>query len=73
MNKKLFKKLEAIAKRYSGIQTLTQRNRDSLDFHDISVWSLTDCLEAAYKLGRRDTRRILSASTKGREKTEKSS
>lgn len=31
--------------------TLEQRNRDSLDFHDLSVWAIKDALELAYMAG----------------------
>lgn len=33
--------------------TLETRNSDSLDFHDISVWSLKKALLAAYEAGRK--------------------
>jgi hypothetical protein len=32
--------------------TLETRNSDSLDFHDIAVWSLRRALLAAYEAGR---------------------
>ena len=34
-----------------GIETLETRNSDILDFHDLSVWSLREMLEAAYEHG----------------------
>ena len=37
-----------------GIETLTTRNRDSLDFHDLSVTQIKRMLEAAYKAGAAD-------------------
>jgi hypothetical protein len=40
-----------IATRLLGIETLETRRRDSLDFHEVSVWSLKKALEAAYKAG----------------------
>lgn len=43
--------VEDIAKRI-GIKTLKTRNSDSLDFHDIPVWSLKAALIAAYEAGR---------------------
>ncbi|MDE0724355.1 MAG: hypothetical protein OSB62_06605 [Alphaproteobacteria bacterium] len=43
--------LAEIAKKHLNIETLETRNSDSLDFHDISVWSLKDAIEAAYKAG----------------------
>ena len=43
--------LTQIAQSHLGIQTLEARNSDSLDFHDVAVWSLRDALAAAYKAG----------------------
>ncbi|MBL0143844.1 MAG: hypothetical protein IPP91_17505 [Betaproteobacteria bacterium] len=43
--------LTHIAQKHLGIETLAARNSDSLDFHDVAVWSLRDALEAAYKAG----------------------
>ena len=40
-----------IAKRHLFIQTLQTRNSDSLDFHEVAVWSVRDALEAAFKAG----------------------
>ncbi len=34
-----------------GIETLETRNSDSLDFHDVSTWSISAMLDAAYKAG----------------------
>ena len=44
-------KLESIASNELGIETLDARNMDSLDFHELSVWSIRAALEAAYKAG----------------------
>lgn len=44
-------KLEAIARRHMQVVTLEARNRDSLDFHDLSVWQIRRALTAAYKAG----------------------
>lgn len=41
-----------IAQRHLGIETLVTRNSDSLDFHDVAVWSIQAALEAAYEAGR---------------------
>lgn len=41
----------AIAKAYLSIDTLESRVRDSLDFHNVSVWGVRAALEAAYKAG----------------------
>ncbi len=40
-----------IAQRHLCIETLQTRHSDSLDFHDVSVWSLRDALEAAFNAG----------------------
>lgn len=43
--------LDKIAAKYLDIETLETRNSDRLDFHNISVASLQDALQAAYKAG----------------------
>ncbi len=43
--------LETIAQKTLGIETLQVRKSDSLDFHDLGVWSIKDALELAYKTG----------------------
>jgi len=43
--------LTQIAQSHLGIQTLETRNSDSLDFHDVAVWSLREALAAAYRAG----------------------
>lgn len=43
--------LTAIAREHLDIETLQTRNRDQLDFHDVSVWSLTAALQQAYEAG----------------------
>ena len=43
--------LEQIAKQYLNVPTLERRTTDSLDFHEVSVWSLKAALEAAYQAG----------------------
>lgn len=45
------KQLEKIALDHLFIETLQTRNRDALDFHDVSVWAIKSALEAAYKAG----------------------
>ena len=53
MNKELFKQFEKIVKeRFEHIETLETRNRDALDFHEVSVWGLEEILQKAYELGR---------------------
>ena len=41
--------LAAIAKATLRIDTLETRKSDSLDFHDVAVWSVKAALEAAYR------------------------
>ena len=43
--------LAAIAKAMLHIDTLETRKSDSLDFHDVAVWSVKAALEAAYRAG----------------------
>ena len=43
--------LAAIAKQHLGIPTLEPRHSDSLDFHDVAVWSVTAALKAAFDAG----------------------
>ncbi|MDR2558689.1 MAG: hypothetical protein LBC86_03980 [Oscillospiraceae bacterium] len=48
----LNKTLENIAREMpSPIKTLERQYSDSLDFHDISVWTLKEALEKAYIAG----------------------
>lgn len=42
---------EQIARDTLGIETLIPRNADHLDFVEVSVWSLTEALEAAFAAG----------------------
>ena len=49
---KMPKTLERIAAGHLGIETLVTRKSDSLDFHEVSVWSLKAALEAAFEAGR---------------------
>jgi hypothetical protein len=41
-----------IVRKHLSIDTLETRHRDSLDFHEVSVWQLTKALQAAYEAGR---------------------
>ena len=43
--------LASIAKTMLHIDTLETRRSDSLDFHDVAVWSVKAALEAAYRAG----------------------
>lgn len=42
-----------IARDELGVHTLNTRNSDSLDFHDVAVWSIRNALAAAYDAGKR--------------------
>ena len=42
---------EELAKKYLRFETLTPRNRDSLDFRQVSIWDVKRALEAAYNEG----------------------
>ena len=42
---------EAIALKHMGIETLETRQRDHLDFHEVSVHSISMALQAAYEEG----------------------
>ena len=44
--------LQKIALNHLFVATLETRNRDSLDFHDLSVWAIKTALQAAYEAGR---------------------
>ena len=46
------KTLAEIAAGHLHLETLETRNSDSLDFHDMAVWSIKTALEAAYEAGR---------------------
>ena len=43
--------LAQIALDHLFIETLETRNRDRLDFHDVSVWAVQSALMAAYQAG----------------------
>jgi hypothetical protein len=45
-------KINDIATKILNVETLELRNRDSLDFYDISVSTLKKALEAAYEAGK---------------------
>ena len=49
--------LTLIAQKHLGIDTLQTRHADSLDFHDLAVWSVKTALEAAYLAGMVDHHR----------------
>ena len=49
--KRIQEELTDIANACLGILTLETRNRDALDFHELSVWQIKKALQAAYNLG----------------------
>jgi len=46
------KLLAGIARRELRVPTLDERKSDSLDFHEVDVWSLRRALRSAYRAGR---------------------
>lgn len=44
--------ISQIAQQHLSIETLAIRNSDSLDFHDVAVWSIKAALEAAFEAGK---------------------
>ncbi|MGE4160021.1 MAG: hypothetical protein AB7F75_13095 [Planctomycetota bacterium] len=44
--------IQKIAHEILGLETLEDRNRDCLDFHDLGVSTIRQALEAAYEAGR---------------------
>ena len=62
------KLLADIAHQQLKIETLETRKSDSLDFHDVSVWSLRTALLCAYEAGRKAARtkpRVLETGKRG--------
>ena len=51
MNEWLKLKLEDIAEKHLGCETLKTRNMCYLDFYNISVWQIKNALKEAYQLG----------------------
>lgn len=43
--------LEIATEHFHSIETLETRNSDSLDFHDVAVWSIRNALAAAFAAG----------------------
>lgn len=43
--------LTEIAMRHFQVEALETRKSDSLDFHDVAVWSIKEALKEAYELG----------------------
>jgi len=59
----LDKVLTAIASKQLHIPTLERRWSDSLDFYDVSVWSVKDALKAAFEAGRKSVQEDKDSST----------
>lgn len=57
MSKQAEKTIARIARDILRIETLETRKSDSLDFHDVAVWSIKEALEAAYRAGQEGARR----------------
>lgn len=53
--------LTQIAQQHLGIETLQTRRSDSLDFHDVAVWCVRDALEAAFKAGIEECRKVATS------------
>ena len=51
VDKALQEEFEQIVKKHTSIETLTTRNSDSLDFHDLSVSTIIAIMEDAYQAG----------------------
>lgn len=43
---------EEIARRVMGVETLSVRKMDALDFHEVSVWEIKQALLEALDVGR---------------------
>lgn len=43
--------IKEIASKHLGLETLDTRHSDSLDFHELAVWQLSDALQAAHDAG----------------------
>lgn len=44
--------LSLIAQKHLGVETLETRNSDSLDFYDLSIWTIQAALKAAFLAGK---------------------
>lgn len=60
-----------IAREHLSIDTLETRNSDSLDFHDVAVWSIKAALEAAYEAGQAASKSSKKSSGKNRNPLDK--
>ena len=46
------KTIEQITREILSLETLESRRLDRLDFHELSVWTIKEALEAAYEAGK---------------------
>lgn len=60
-------RLAQIAQEHLGIETLEQRGRDALDFHEVGVAGLTAALDAAYRAGQATLLKAAEALLEARE------
>lgn len=60
-------RLTQIAQEHLGIETLEQRGRDALDFHEVGVAGLTAALDAAYRAGQATLLKAAEALLEARE------
>lgn len=44
--------IQAIAAKHLRVESLTAQRRDSLDFHELAVWSIEAALNAAFEAGK---------------------
>jgi hypothetical protein len=49
--------LQEIAAKHFFLETLETRNSDSLDFHEVAVWSIRAALEEAFAAGQAAAKR----------------
>ena len=49
--------IQRIVREVLWLQTLEQRGRDHLDFHEVSIWQIRRALEQAYEAGRASAHR----------------
>ena len=61
-----------IARQHLCIETLAQRNRDSLDFHDVGVIGVQRALDAAYRAGQAELLAAAEALVSENERTSES-
>ena len=58
MSKQAEQTIERIARDILRLDTLETRKSDSLDFHDVAVWTIKEALEAAYRAGQEAAQRL---------------